>query len=71
LASNASETANMIAPPTPWIARAALRKAMSPASAHSTDATVNSARPAVNRRRRPKRSARAPAVSTVEARASV
>ncbi len=70
-ASSASETANMIAAPMPCTARALLSIAMSWASPQASEARVKIARPIVNRRRRPRRSASAPAVSTVLASASV
>jgi hypothetical protein len=54
----------MIAPPTPWIARATFRKVGSGASAASPDASEKIASPAANTRRRPSRSASEPAVST-------
>jgi hypothetical protein len=71
LASSASETANMIAAPTPWTARAALSIVMSEAAAQTPEETVKTARPMTNRRRRPNRSASEPKVSTVAASASV
>ena len=70
-ASRASETANMIAAPMPCTARAELSITMSWASPQATEASVKMARPIVNRRRRPRRSASAPAVSTTLASASV
>ena len=69
--STASETANMIAAPTPWAARATLSIVIDCASPHSSDIAVKSARPITNSRRRPKRSASDPAVMTVAASASV
>src|SRR5690349_23040216 len=47
------------------------RKTMSVAAAHAAEDTVNTIRPIVKRRRRPKRSASEPAVRTTEASASV
>jgi hypothetical protein len=63
-AISASETANMIAPPTPCTARIRFRKVGSPASPQSSEATVKMPRPAAKTRLRPSRSARTPAVST-------
>ena len=71
LESSASETANMIAAPTPCTARAELSITMSDAAAQTSDVTVKMERPMVNRRRRPNRSASEPAVNTTAARASV
>ena len=61
----------MIAAPTPWAARAELSITMSVAAAHTSDVTVKIERPMVKSRRRPKRSASEPAVSTTAASASV
>src|SRR4051812_16479179 len=61
----------MIAAPMPCTARAALSMVMSCASPQASEARVNSDRPMVNIRRRPRRSARKPALSTVLASASV
>jgi hypothetical protein len=61
----------MIAAPTPCAARALLSITMSVAAAHTSDVTVKMARPMMKRRRRPKRSASEPAVSTAAASASV
>ena len=71
LDSTASDTANMTAAPTPCAARETLSIVIDCAAAHSTDVAVKTPRPSPNRRRRPKRSARAPAVRTVAARGSV
>jgi hypothetical protein len=71
LASSASEPANMIAAPTPWTARIELSTAMWPAAAQPSAETVKTERPTRNNRRRPSRSASAPAMSIVEASASV
>ena len=57
----------MSAAPMPCAARAAWSMPIDCDAAHSSDVTVNTARPYRNSRRRPKRSARAPAVSTVAA----
>ena len=70
-AISASETANITAPPTPWNARARLRKVGSVARPASSEPSVKMPRPAVNTRRRPSRSASTPAVSTSAARGSV
>ena len=67
LESTASETANMTAAPTPCAAREALSISIDCAPAHSSEVAVNTTRPTVNSRRRPKRSASAPAVRTVAA----
>ena len=69
--SRASATANRIAAPSPWTARAAISISMFPAAAHTTEVTVKSTRPTTNSRLRPSRSARKPALSTVLASASV
>ncbi len=58
-----STTAVVIAPPTPCSARAAISTPGEVATPHSTDATVNTARPAVNIRLRPTRSPSRPASS--------
>jgi hypothetical protein len=71
LASSARETANITAAPMPCTARATSRKTMSVEAAQAAEAAVKTARPIVNRRRRPKRSASEPAVRTTEASASV
>ena len=52
------------AAPAPWTARAAISHAALPDSAHATDAATNSASPATNMRRRPKRSPSAAPVSS-------
>jgi hypothetical protein len=51
-----SETAETIAPPKPWIARAPTRNACEVASPHASEASVNSVIPARNSLRCPKRS---------------
>jgi hypothetical protein len=61
----------MTAAPMPCTARAPLSIVMSVARPQPSEASVNSARPKVNSRRRPSRSASAPAVRTVLASASV
>ena len=66
-ASSASETANMIPPPTPCTARAAMSTPASVAIPQPNEAAVNRTRPIVNTRRRPKMSASDPAASTVVA----
>ena len=71
LESRASETANMIAAPMPCTAREELSITMSGADAQTSEATVKMERPIVNRKRRPKRSASEPAVSTTAASARV
>ena len=55
----------------PCTAREAISMSMLPDMAQTAEAAVNSARPTANTRRRPSRSASAPAVSTALARASV
>ena len=50
----------MIAAPRPWSARAPINEASLHASAARSDATVKTARPPMNRRRRPARSAARP-----------
>ena len=67
LESTASETANITAAPTPCAARAALSIVIDCAPAHSSEVAVKMPRPRQNSRRRPKRSASAPAVMTVAA----
>ncbi len=62
-ASSASDTANMIAPPTPCKARESWSISVLTAKPHSTDAPVNTTRPISHSRRRPYMSARLPAVS--------
>ncbi len=62
-ASSASDTANMIAPPTPCKARDSCSISVLTAKPHSTDAPVNTTRPISYSRRRPYMSARLPAVS--------
>ena len=62
-AMSASDVANIAAPPTPCRPRARFSNVGVPAAAHRTDAAVKSTRPAVKTRRRPRRSASAPAVS--------
>ena len=69
-ASRAREEDSSTAPASPWVARPAIRTSADGATAHSTDAAANPARPPTNIRRRPTRSARVPAVSRVAARAS-
>ena len=60
-----------IAAPAPWTARAAISQPMPGASAEPADATVNSAIPATNSRRRPNLSPSAAAVISSTARLSV
>ena len=55
-----SAAGEMIAAPTPWIARAAISVASDVASPQTSDAPEKSARPAMNIRRRPSRSALRP-----------
>ena len=50
---NASASGTAMPPPMPCRARAAMRRAMVGLSAHNADATVNTAKPAMNMRRRP------------------
>ncbi len=54
--TSASVCGVIIAPPTPWIARAATSHSIDGARPHSADAAVNSATPRRNIRRRPKMS---------------
>jgi hypothetical protein len=63
--------AEITAPPTPWIARAPRRTAGEPAIAHMRDAAVNSAVPARNTRRRPRRSEARPPSRSNPAKVSV
>ena len=59
-----SAAGEMIAAPTPWIARAAMSVASDVARPQTSDAPEKSARPAMNIRRRPSRSAvRPPSMS--------
>ncbi len=60
-----------IAPPIPWIARAAMRASMLGASAAATDAAVKRVRPMAKTRRRPKRSPSAAPVSSRTAKVRV
>ena len=69
--STASEAANMIAAPTPCAARDALSIVIDCAAAHSSEVAVKMPSPIPNSRRRPNRSASAPAVITVAASGSV
>ncbi len=69
-ASSASDTANMMAPPTPCTARDICSMSVLTAKPHRTDAQVNTPSPARYSRRRPYRSARLPAVSRNAARVS-
>ena len=69
-ASRASETANMIAPPTPCSPRDSCSISVLAAKPQSTEAPVNTARPVRYSRRRPYMSARLPAVSRNAARVS-
>ena len=69
-ASSASDTANMIAPPTPCKPRDSCSISVVAANPHSTDAPVNTARPTRYSSRRPYMSARLPAVSKNAARVS-
>ena len=70
-AISASETANITAPPTPWNARARLRKVGSVARPANSEPSVKMPRPTAKTRRRPSRSASTPAVRTSAARGSV
>ena len=65
--STASDTANMTAAPTPCAAREALSTVIDGAAAHSSEVAMKMPSPTPNSRRRPKRSASAPAVITVAA----
>ena len=69
-ASNASDTANMIAPPTPCKARDSWSISVVTAKPHSAEAQMNTTRPMRYIRRRPYMSARLPAVSRNAARVS-
>jgi hypothetical protein len=66
--TSASASVITSAPPTPWTARAAISEPASGASAQAAEAETNSARPAVNMRRRPKRSPSAAAGKSSTAR---
>src|SRR3954468_3458177 len=68
---SANDVANMMAAPTPCAARNASRVAIDGAAPHAADMAVKRTRPMANVRRRPRRSASEPAVSTVAARATV
>jgi hypothetical protein len=61
----------MIAPPTPWKARAAISSWIDGASAAAADPRVKMPIPATNMRRRPKRSPSAAPVSRRTAKVSV
>ena len=52
-----SAAGEMMAAPSPWIARNAISWAVSPDRPHASDATENSTMPPMNSRRRPSRSA--------------
>ncbi|GHG38044.1 hypothetical protein GCM10018980_10410 [Streptomyces capoamus] len=54
--SRVSVSGIITAAPTPWTARAAIREPMPGARAAAAEAAVNTASPAMKRRRRPKRS---------------
>lgn len=69
-AIRASEVPNIIAPPMPCAPRARSSHSGLAASPDISDAAVNTARPAVNTRRRPIRSASDPAASSAPARVS-
>jgi len=60
--SSASASGRMNAAPAPWIARAAISMPTLELSAQAAEAAENSASPAANMRRRPKRSPTAAAV---------
>jgi hypothetical protein len=51
---------SMMAAPSPWTALVAIRNASPVASAHPSDAAVNTASPSIRIRRRPSRSAARP-----------
>ena len=59
--TSASEDGTSIAAPSAWTTRNAIRVPGDGASAHSTEATVNTSRPTTNTRRRPMTSAMRPA----------
>jgi hypothetical protein len=63
-AISASEVENMIAPPMPWKARESDSMTGLAATPHSSEPAVKTAMPIANSRRRPKRSASEPAVSS-------
>ena len=69
--SSVSVSGATIAPPRPWIARAAISASVEGASAANADATVKTPIPMRNIRRRPKRSPSAAPVSRNTANASV
>ncbi len=62
-ASRASETANIVAPPTPWRPRATMRKFAVGATPQSSEPPVKITIPSAKIRLRPSRSASEPAVS--------
>jgi hypothetical protein len=66
-----SESGMIMAPPAPWMARAAMRKSMFGAIAARADAVVKMAMPSMKVRRRPKRSPKAAAVSRKTAKVNV
>ena len=70
-ATSASDTANITAPPMPWMAREMFRNVGSGARPASAEAAVKMPRPTANTRLRPSRSASTPALSTSAASASV
>ena len=69
--SSVSVSGATIAPPRPWIARAAISASVEGASAAAAEAAVKSPIPIRNMRRRPKRSPSAAPVSRKTANASV
>ena len=68
LASRARPVANTAAPPMPWKARARVSCSTVWAAPHAVDPTVKTTSPMTKTRRRPKRSASDPAVSSRAAR---
>jgi hypothetical protein len=69
-AIRASEVANIAAAPVPCRPRAKLRTVGSPESPHRNEAAVNTTKPIVKTRRRPRRSPSEPKTSRNEARVS-
>ena len=66
-----SVSGNTIAPPRPWMARAAISSFEEPARAAAAEAAVKIPRPIANNRRRPKRSPSAAPVRSSTAKVSV
>ena len=69
--STASASGMIMAAPAPWTVRAAISQPTPGATAQPAEATVNSASPTANTRRRPNRSPMADAVISSTAKVSV